>query len=226
MVEATVSDPCDAMSREEIKNHLIAMADRHIEASATYKELKVDAGSEMRISQGLEDGTVLTVCMMKAAGLTMEDFIGFVAPECYGANIKILDPILTCRKLDDDLGEGCYAMYQHIKTPFIVSNRCAFVAVYNIDLPNGGMINLTTSKGMSAIAGANVPLQGKDVLSNTILTYIKMEPCEDGSGLRVSHVLAVDPAGSLPDVVKASIAKTNSDAGVKMVTHLRKQKGL
>ena len=66
--------------------------------------------------------------------------------------MHLLDPILTCRKMDDDLGcEGCYAMYQHIKTPMIVSNRCCFLAIYTIELPNGGYINLGTSKGMKAI---------------------------------------------------------------------------
>ena len=122
--------------------------------------------------------------------------------------------------------DGCYAMYQHIKTPMIVSNRCTFVAVYNIDLPNGGMISLSTSKGMKAIEQANVALQKKDVLSHTVLTYNKAEPCEDGSGCRVTSVLCVDPAGSLPGMIKNKIAKANSNTADNMVNYMRKQKGL
>ena len=122
--------------------------------------------------------------------------------------------------------DGCYAMYQHIKTPMIVSNRCTFVAVYNIDLPNGGMISLSTSKGMKAIEQANVALQKKDVLSHTVLTYNKAETCEDGSGCRVTSVLCVDPAGSLPGMIKNKIAKANSNTADNMVNYMRKQKGL
>lgn len=69
-------------------------------------------------------------------------------------------------------------------------------------------------------------LQAKDVLSHTILTYNKMEPCEDGSGCRVSAVLCVDPAGSLPDFVKNKIAAQNSNTAENMVKYIRKQKGL
>ena len=81
----------------------------------------------------------LTVCTMKAEGLTMEDFCTFSDPDQFPANMHILDPILTCRRLEDDLGcDAAYAMYQHIKTPLMVSNRCCFLANYVFDTPNGG----------------------------------------------------------------------------------------
>ena len=79
---------------------------------------------------------------------------------------------------------------------------------------------------MKAIEQANVQLQGKDVLSHTVLTFNKSEPCEDGSGCRITAVLCVDPAGSLPDFVKTKIAVSNSNTAENMVKHLRKQKGL
>ena len=89
-----------------------------------------------------------------------------------------------------------------LKTPMVVSNRCAFMAIYNFDLPNGGFVSMSTSKGMKAIDQANVQLQGKDVLSHTVLTFHKAEPMEDGSGVRLSAVACVDIAGSLPDFIK------------------------
>ena len=52
-----------------------------------------------------------------------------------------------------------------LKTPMVVSNRCAFMAIYNFDLPNGGFVSMSTSKGMKAIDQANVQLQGKNMLS-------------------------------------------------------------
>ena len=125
--------------------------------------------------------------------------------------------------MEDAMGyDGAWAMYQHIKTPMMVSNRCCFMCMYNIDLPNGGIIVLSTSKGMKAIEQANVALQGKDVLSHTVLTYQKFEPCEDGSGVQVSAVVCVDPSGSLPDFVKTKIASQNGNSTENLVKHLRK----
>ena len=69
-------------------------------------------------------------------------------------------------------------------------------------------------------------LQGKDVLSHTLLTYNKIEPLEDGSGCRFSAVLCVDPSGSLPDFVKNKIAEQNANTAEKMVKHMQKQKGI
>ena len=205
------------------------MADRHVAARESYKSLKTDPSKQLSIWQGTEQGVALTVCTMKADGLTLEDFKAFQDPAQFPTNMHILDDILNCRPLDDNLGcEGCYAMYQHIKTPIMVSNRCCLLAVYNIELPNGGgIIHLSTSKGMKAIEQASTAtLIGKDVLSHTILTYSKIVPCEDGSGCMITSVLCVDPAGSLPDFVKNKIAAQNSGTSENMVKHLRKQKGL
>jgi len=226
MVEAAGgADPYESMTREQIRDHLCEMAERHIEARNTYRSLRTDASKDLNIWQATQDNVALTVCTMKAEGLTIEDFRAFGQPDAFPDNMHILDPILTCRKMEDDMGcDRAYAMYQHIKTPLMVSNRCCFLCVYNIETPTGALISLSTSKGMKAIEQANVVLQGKDVLSNTILTYNKMEPCEDG--VRVSAVLCVDPAGSLPDFVKNKIAAQNSNTAENMVKHLRKKKGL
>ena len=164
---------------------------------------------------------------MKAEGLSVDDFKAFYHPDSFPANVHILDSIINCRKMEDAMGcDNCFCMYQHIKTPMMVSNRCCFLSIYNIELPGGGFINLGTSKGNKAIEQANVALQGKDVLSHCVLTYNKVEPLEDGSGCRFSSVICVDTAGSLPDFVKNKIASANSATSENMVKHLRKQKGL
>ena len=49
MVEASSADPCDNMSRVEIKDYLLAMADRHIEAKSGYQSLRVDAALGLNI---------------------------------------------------------------------------------------------------------------------------------------------------------------------------------
>ena len=63
---------------------------------------------------------------------------------------------------------------------------------------------------------------GKDVLSQTVVGYNKIEPIEDGSGVRVSSVICVDPAGSLPDFVKTKIASQNANSTENTVKHLQK----
>ena len=114
--------------------------------------------------------------------------------------MHVVDSNLTARKLENDVGvEGAYAMFQHIKTPLMVSNRCIYSTVFNYDLPNGVFVNMSTSKGCNAIRESNAALQGKkDVLSESVVTYQKFEPLEDGSGVRISAVICVELNGSMP----------------------------
>ena len=65
-------------------------------------------------------------------------------------------------------------------------------------MPNGGFTNIATSKGMKAIEQANIALQGKDVLCQTIVGYHKFEPLEDGSGVRITAVMCIELGGSMP----------------------------
>ena len=102
-----------------------------------------------------QDGIPLSVVKMKGEGLTMDDVRAFCARDTFPANMKVLESACTCTIIEGDVGEGSYAMYQHIKTPFIVSDRCNFLAVHQIELENGGFIHLSTGKGMKAIEGAN-----------------------------------------------------------------------
>ena len=57
---------------------------------------------------------------------------------------------------------------------------------------------MSTSKGMKAIEEANTALRGKDTLSQTIVSYNKFEPLEDGSGVRISVIMCVELNGSMP----------------------------
>ena len=77
-----------------------------------------------------QDGIPLSVVKMKGEGLTMDDVRAFCARDTFPANMKVLESACTCTIIEGDVGEGSYAMYQHIKTPFIVSDRCNFLAVH------------------------------------------------------------------------------------------------
>ena len=136
---------------------------------------------------------------MDGIGITIDEMKAWYASDALPANITIVDKNVTAKLLENDLGvDGSYTMYQHIKTPIVVSNRCVFASVFNQDLPNGGFATMSTSKGMKAIEEANTALRGKDVLSQTIVSYHKFEPLEDGSGVRISAIMCVELNGSMP----------------------------
>mmetsp|Transcript_26554 Transcript_26554/g.35517 ORF Transcript_26554/g.35517 Transcript_26554/m.35517 type:complete len:148 (+) Transcript_26554:98-541(+) len=147
------------------------MANRHIQNRASYGQVKSDPSKNLTITMGEQDGIALSVITMKGEGLTIDDFRAFSTHAEFAANMTVLESAATCRNLDNEVGEGIYAMYQHIKTPMIVSNRCIFMSVQTIELENGGFIHLCTSKGMKPVEQANVALQGKDVLCHTVMTF-------------------------------------------------------
>ena len=116
--------------------------------------------------------------------------------------------------------EDFYVIYQHIKTPVVVSNRCAINTIYQIDQEDGGFLHFTTSKGTGQIASDNAALIGKDVLSNCVLTYTKVEKVSEGR-IRATQVICVDPAGDIPQWMKKKIAKSNADGMANTIKHLR-----
>ena len=101
MVEAAGADPCDNMTREQIRDHLVQMADRHLAARESYKVLKADQAKQLFIWQGQESGVATTVCVVKAVGLTKEDFVAFQDPAVFPGNMHILDEIINARRMDD-----------------------------------------------------------------------------------------------------------------------------
>ena len=147
MVEATATSPYDSMTATQIKEHLTALAERHIADRLSYRQLRHDAAKDLDVRISEQDGVALTVITMRADGLSIEDFEAFSHDDVFYKNISILDPALTCRKLPDDVGEGAYALYQHIKTPIVVSNRYSFQIVHKFSPPEGGHVQLVTSLG-------------------------------------------------------------------------------
>ena len=74
----------------------------------------------------------MTVCTMDGIGITIDDMKAWNSPDALPANIKIVDKNVTARKLENDLGvDGSFVMYQHIKTPIVISNRCVFSSIFN-----------------------------------------------------------------------------------------------
>ena len=79
---------------------------------------------------------------------------------------------------------------------------------------------MQTSLGNEKYAEEHQDLVKKDVISICHVAYVKYTPLADGSGLAITAVICVDPAGSLPDFVKTQIAKSNGEMTTKMVKYL------
>ena len=153
MVEAAdMSDPCAGMNRAQIKDYCIQKGESHLAAKEGY-EVQTDNPSKcLKIWMTEENGVAMSVSENYAEGLSMEDFRAFYAPDAWPTNITLLDKEVTAQKLDEDTGlDDCYLMYQYVKTPMVVADRCLFQSVYNVDLPNGDMIFVQTSYGNALV---------------------------------------------------------------------------
>lgn len=221
---------CEQWSRDEIRKYLFDLAERHIDNRASYEKIRDNQETQMECwgCWKPEDSDVpVTVFKMSAEGLSVADFQAFYGPDAFAKNAMSMDSTLRCEVLDEKADDGVYIMYQHIETPgpnWMSANRSSFAAVYNLfELPDdGGFIHLATSKGNRAIEEANASLVDKDVVSQCVIAYNKFEP--DGSGVRITTVMSVDPAGAMPGWAKNQIAKANSEYPEKLVQELLKRK--
>ena len=212
-----------SMSRDQIKENLLAVVMKHLEAADSYKEIDEDAKYKMKITQGEEQGVAITICRMEGAGLSVEEFKEWHKLDSMMDNMSKLDDIITGKRLDDH--DGLPLIYQHVKTPMMVSNRVSLFSVYEWE-EDGAYCQLSTSRGNEKYAEEHPDLVGKNVLCDVLVTYVKFSPKADGSGVDCVAVICVDPAGSLPDFVKNQIAKSNGDNTVKLVKRLQKEKGI
>ena len=103
------------------------MVDRHIAGASSYKEVDRDDKMELVTTMGQEGDVALTVTFLKAKGLTMEEIKTFHAIDDQLSNThNHIDKIISGHRLEDY--QGVPLLYQHIKTPIMVSNRCAFLS--------------------------------------------------------------------------------------------------
>ena len=161
---------------------------------------------------------------MSTSELVIDDVVAFFNPETFTTNMHILNDIVTAERIEDLEGADM-VMYQHIKTPMIVSNRCSFALMWVIDTraEDGTFISMSTSKGTEAILEANQAKVKKDVPSDTPITFTMCKDMGNGT-LQFKEVICVDPMGSLPQMIKNKIATSNAEGLKKMIRHLIKQK--
>ena len=118
-----------------------------------------------------------------------------------------IDSAISGKRLEDF--EGLPMIYQHIKCPPFVTNRRTFFSTY--EWAEGEVRHcLNTSQGNEKFVEDNKKLLEKDVLCTLVVGYSRMTARSDGTGVDILEVICVDIGGSLPDMIKKQIAKSNS----------------
>lgn len=201
------------MSREQIKNMLLERARMHLAQAETYEEITNEKGVKVLMTKDF--GTNVTVSYMEANGLTLEDFQSYMSMDTWAETFTKQEDILTLRRLGDV--DGLPLIYTHIKTPFIVSNRCNFDCYYPVDEQDGSLIQLASAMGNEAILDKEKKLVGRDVIATCFYAYTKITQRADGSGCDLKCVQCIDPAGALPEVIKRQIAKKNSGTSERAI---------
>ena len=131
--------------------------------------------------------------------------------------IPKMDSKLTVTDLPDHQGHRC--IIQHIKMPFMMSNRSIVQCYYVIEHEDGSLTFIASSKGLEEVVAAQASVIKKNVVANNIINYTKLTPTADGC--EWVSVQALDIAGSIPDALKRQGAERQAKNAMMMI-HLIK----
>ena len=112
--------------------------------------------------------------------------------------IPKMDSKLSVSDCEDTEGHRC--LIQHIKMPFIMSNRSIVQCYYLIENEDGSIVFIASSRGLEDVTAAKADVIKKNVVANNIINYTKLTPIADGC--EWVSVQALDIAGSIPDALK------------------------
>ena len=169
MVEATGSST--------IRDELLALAAKHIEAFDSYTEVISDDEKKHYARYTTEQGNRLTVAKAPTMGASIEKAKAFYANLV--ANATAHNDALTMEILPEH--EGNQVIYTHTKSPsMMISNRVTFSINHHIDNTDGSYTVVGSSKGNEAIAAANKSKKGKAVEANVIIDYVHFQPIDGG----------------------------------------------
>ena len=109
----------------------------------------------------------------------------------------------------EDLSEGFMLAHQRVFTPMLVSNRSMIHTIMKInDTPDRWTSGATTLMNEVYLEKYKSELKD-DVMAICFLAYHDVEAIRDESGSvtgsRVTNVMHIDVAGSLPDMIKKKI---------------------
>ena len=115
---------------------------------------------------------------------------------------------LTRVELPDD--DGHVVRLLKMKMPMMITNRATMTVFYRKELEDGTKLIFHSSKGNEELVAANSGQIGGDVVTNNVLTYMAWKPYD--GGMELTHIIKMDPAGSIPGFIKnkAAARMTNS----------------
>mgnify|MGYP000722381679 CR=1 FL=1 len=70
--------------------------------------------------------------------ISLQEWQDYMKMDTWAETFTAQEDILSLRRLEDV--DGMPLIYTHIKTPFIVSNRCNFDCYYSVDEGDGSLI--------------------------------------------------------------------------------------
>mmetsp|Transcript_42010 Transcript_42010/g.55349 ORF Transcript_42010/g.55349 Transcript_42010/m.55349 type:complete len:124 (-) Transcript_42010:130-501(-) len=118
---------------------------------------------------------------------------------------------LDAFRLDDD--EGCRVYHLKMKMPMMISNRSIITCFYeHYDAETDQRIVVHSSQGNEAVIADRQRDIGKDVIANSIVTYMAGTPYE--GGFELNQIISMDIAGMIPGFVKTKIAKRLANVGL------------
>ena len=90
----------------------------------------------------------------------------------------MIDEKLSCDDCPDFEGKRC--LVQHIKMPFMISDRSFISIFYEIEKPDGSFVSISSDKGAEAVVAAQAKVIKKNVVANNIMMYCRLTPTADG----------------------------------------------
>ena len=96
--------------------------------------------------------------------------------------------------------EGFRFNHQHMKMPFMVTNRSVIAGSYVKENDDGSVSILMTSTGNEDLYEKHKDKIGSDVVAINHFNYTRLK--EVDGGCEVAMAASSDPAGSIPDMIK------------------------
>ena len=107
--------------------------------------------------------------------------------------------------------------------PF-VSNRSLIAEKYPVVNDENGMTMVVSSKNQEEMLKKYADRVGKDVIAEVVVNMWNWRPTPDGKGTIIRHISAMNPNGSIPNMLIKQMAKKQGDAAIQITNYLRSRK--
>ena len=205
-------------SKLQLRDELVALCEKKLEDfdsidGTTYKSSLY----ELEARQGQHEGVACTVMKSKIPGFTLDMHKAF--RDDMEKVVPKMNSEISFKRLEDC--EGCIVRQQKIKMPMFMTNRSSINIYHLIEKEDGSIVFLNTSQGNDDLYTKYAKDVGDDVVAINHFNYTKVVPYD--GGCEVFMVQCMDPAGSIPDMLKRKGAERMLKNSEKMVHYMIKQ---